>query len=350
MEDRIGGRSTAGRQLKRPASSAVPDWEHDIFEGVAPTAAAVKRQRIERGEEPIARLETTTLHDGDDEALGAPPSGPVDPRKNQSKTGIGDIDILELARQRRDEAEARAKAEREALAQLPDDIDPAQIRRLTIVEEIQPREATARRTERDRADDIADGRWDPTWNGRRNFKMFRGQGSTAGRPPPRVIVPLEEVKTKEYGIGDDYWLEDDSQRKRSDRDKQSQSQSQGQVSTARRESGKDGNSSVPGATLVANDSDEDLESRVDSEAAVGSVRGLIRADSAREAESRTDGSSSQRRAGTRSRGTQPRQSGKRAAASPTSSRPSKKPRQTGGAGPSDDDSEDELKFRFGRRR
>src|SRR5690606_5220550 len=42
------------------------------------------------------------------------------------------------------------------------------------------------------------------------------QGEPIGRQPPRIIIPLEEVKPKEYGIGDDYWLEDDSGRRKED--------------------------------------------------------------------------------------------------------------------------------------
>lgn len=196
-------------QRKRP----FPEPDHDIMEDVAPTAAAIKRRRLEKGETNTLPKEQTppTVQDN------APKPQTVQQRgsgrgkaaaggRKGKKTAQQDEDILDLAIQYREEEEAIAQAERERLArELRDgDIDYEAIRRLTIVEPISIRRPQEQRT---REQDIQEGRWDPRWNGRKNFKKFRKQGETAGRPQQRVIMSLEPARVKVHGIGNDYWLE-----------------------------------------------------------------------------------------------------------------------------------------------
>lgn len=187
-EESASGRS----QRKRPVSQ-----EDDLMEGMAPAAARFKKQRIARGD---AFAQETPEPDQPEEVPKA---------KRKIKKGL---DILAVAAQNREKEEARARAEKEDLAQRPDEADLAEIRRLNIVEEMEVKQtAGATRT---REQDIADGRWNPAWNGLKNFKKFRQRGETYGRQVPRTIVPLMEVKTKEFGVGDDYWLEDDGSERR----------------------------------------------------------------------------------------------------------------------------------------
>jgi nijmegen breakage syndrome protein 1 len=131
-------------------------------------------------------------------------------RKDKEKK---EIDILALAAQQREKTEAAAKAEQESLNQTPGNIDINEIRNLTIVEEIdviRQRPAPRPRAHADESD-----RWDDKWNGRKNFKKFRRRGADGPlRAPARVIVPLEEVKKKGFGIGDEYWGEDDDSQRR----------------------------------------------------------------------------------------------------------------------------------------
>ena len=69
-------------------------------------------------------------------------------------------------------------------------------------------------------------RWDDRWNGRKNFKKFRRQGEgTQARRGHTMMVPLEQVKTKDYGIGEEYWLDSGDKAKKKRKDK-TQSQSQ----------------------------------------------------------------------------------------------------------------------------
>lgn len=200
----------APSQRKRPFSE--PD--RDIMEDIAPTATAIKRRRLEAGEADTPAKNQTPPPEQDK----APESQPLQQKgsvrgkaaaggRKGKKTVQQDEDILDLAIQYREEEEAVAQAERERLArELRDgDIDYEAIRRLTLVEHMNIRRPQEHRT---REQDIQEGRWDPRWNGRKNFKKFRKQGETAGRPQQRVIMSLEPARVKVHGIGNDYWLED----------------------------------------------------------------------------------------------------------------------------------------------
>ncbi|KAL2285241.1 hypothetical protein FJTKL_08446 [Diaporthe vaccinii] len=197
-------------QRKRP----FPEPDRDIMEVVAPTAAAIKRRRLEAGEANTQPKGQTPPPEQDKAPEPQPQQQRVSGRgkaaaggKKGKKTVRQDEDILDLAIQYREEEEARVQAERERLErELRDgDIDYEAIRRLTLVEPMNIRRPQENRT---REQDIQEGRWDPRWNGRKNFKKFRKQGETAGRPQQRVIMSLEPARVRVHGIGNDYWLED----------------------------------------------------------------------------------------------------------------------------------------------
>lgn len=183
------GHRTEKTSRKRQAS-ALP--QEDVMEALAPAVVRFKRQQMESGRRfaspsPAPDSTLTSHHD--------------------PKKGKAEIDVLAMAAQHCQEEEARAQAEKDDLARLPDDVDLSEIRRLNLVEEMEVRQPAGPRT-RDR--DVAEGRWNPKWNGMKNFKKFRQRGETMGRQPARIIVQLTEAKDKEYGVGDDYWLEDKS--------------------------------------------------------------------------------------------------------------------------------------------
>ncbi|KAM3084074.1 hypothetical protein ACMFMG_001818 [Clarireedia jacksonii] len=146
----------------------------------------------------------------------------VEKKKDKEKK---EIDILALAAQQREKTEAAAKAEQESLNEIPGKIDINEIRNLTIVEEIEV--VRQRPAPRPRAHADESDRWDDKWNGRKNFKKFRHRGVDGPlRAPARVIVPLEEVKKKGFGIGDEYWGEDDDSQRRTKKGKGRDSQTQ----------------------------------------------------------------------------------------------------------------------------
>lgn len=194
----------SSRKRNSPPVNYEPDEPEDILqdtlEDMAPTATKFKKRRLadeaarrKRGESippPLASKDKPVIK--------------PEPIKKAKK----EIDVVEVARKKRKEADELARAEREVLESKLDGMDIEAIRNLTIVEEmpIRTREPQQRATRADESD-----RWDDRWNGRKNFKKFRHRGEVGPRRDlGRVIVPLEEAKKKDYGIGDDYWLHEES--------------------------------------------------------------------------------------------------------------------------------------------
>jgi nibrin len=181
---------------KRPASPIIEE-EEDIMETMAPAAAALKRRRLARGE-PTPPPPAPIVKES---------PAPAKPTKKVRK----EIDILEIARQKREEAEEKAQAERERMQEQLEGMDIHEPPEIHVVEmevkrSVPPPRTSARADESDR--------WDDKWNGRKNFKKFRRRGGVAGPVQEKILVPLEEVKKKDFGIGDDYWDDGDSQRRR----------------------------------------------------------------------------------------------------------------------------------------
>jgi DNA repair protein XRS2 len=373
-----------GRTLRKRSFSPLP--EHDTSElmaAIAPTAAAAKRRRIESGQPampPPPAPEPAPQPDEDEEMASDSPQGR--PKRGQAAKGKGkkikvEDDILELARRQREEAEAQAAAKRRELEELPDDgIDYAAIRALHIIEECEVRLPAAGANSRNRDQDIADGRWDPRWNGRKNFKRFRKQGEQAGRTAPRIIIGLEEVKPKEYGIGDDYWLEDvdSSSRRRKDSPQQQQQQQQrgSQTQTTTQQQQQASHSSTSGSlakgkaaakpamrrTVVALDSSDEEEAselatpvQHEDDSVVPETE-PSRSRTAKAAEKANSQRATRTQTQTQTQSQVASSSSKRSAPATDAAPAAKRPRR-GFRPPSDDESDgsdDELKFRFGRRR
>lgn len=346
-------RNTRRPQRKR-ALSPLPDHDESAFlDGIAPTAAAAKRRRIESGQTPVAPEPVK-----EDETAVDPPTpkkkAPA-PRGRGKKAPTEADDILEAARQFRDQVDARAAAEKKALA-IADaaEVDFAQVRANHVIEECAvhfPKDTQ----NSDNGDRDGGGRWDPRWNGRKNFKRFRKQGEAGGRAAPRIIVGLEEVKPKEYGIGDDYWLEDESSRRRKESQRETQSQAQQQpvevVEKARA-------SALRRTVLVVDSSDEEEEEEETMDI-VDPSPPLSRSKAGKAAEKESSRRSQLLQTQTQSQSQATTTSSSRASArkrpappEPVNARAAKKAR----AAPvrveenAEDDSDDELKFRFGRRR
>lgn len=330
-EEHANDGETGGTSKRKLRSAAVVD-NAAVLGDLAPTATAVKRRRIDRGEDPVPKLPEPVA------PAVAAPSVEASPKKVPKK----ELDILDMARQHREEAEARALAEKAALSTSPDAVDLDEIRRLAIVEEIRLRQAPAQR--RTREADVADGRWDPRWNGRKNFKRFRARGEPAGRLPQRVIVQLEEARKKDFGIADEYWLEGERQR--------GTTGNLTDVPMTRESEPRRENVSH----AVSIDSDDDGDSNeavsaarsVEAQATTQPSRRVATAEALQTQPPNTGTRSSPRRPYSgRATASATAASGKRPAASPTQAQPSKKSRPTIIA--DSDESDDELKFRFGRR-
>ncbi|KAL5600946.1 hypothetical protein BROUX41_005780 [Berkeleyomyces rouxiae] len=185
-------------ERKRPLQTLMDD---SLMDDIAPTAALAKRRRIENGQD-LDDTSDAVKPESDPEPEEQPPPE-IRPRRVKKE-----IDVLEVARKAREEEEARLQREKDDLAHMPEGIDLLAIRQLHVVESMPLRHRPPPPASNDPEALVSSGRWDPRWNGRRNFKKFRARGEAVGRAPMRLSIPLMQVKTKDFGIGDDYWLEE----------------------------------------------------------------------------------------------------------------------------------------------
>ncbi|KAI1492712.1 hypothetical protein F5X96DRAFT_677569 [Biscogniauxia mediterranea] len=336
-------RAARQSQRKRPASP-LPDPE-DFMDGFAPTAAQVKRRRIAAGEDPVPRKE-------------APPTSMVvdsERPKLQPKTKK-EIDVLDLARQRREEAEKRAQQEREELEKEPGDIDLAEIRRLHVEKPMKIRDVPP--IQRSREQDIADGRWNAAWNGRKNFKLFRQRGALQGRPPEKIIVALQPVKTKGFGIGDDYWLEDSNKQQQKQGHIRSQSSNhnhtpdQSTAGRSRESMKKQEQRRTQHITSVDSSDSEISDMDMDGDDDIVVPASRTSRTSRTPANNTTQSQLRSLRATTTQSTSSSRATSKRPASAmspPAREQPTKKPRVVSLDDDSDEDSDDGLRFRFRKR-
>ncbi|KAI2699472.1 hypothetical protein CBS147332_8358 [Penicillium roqueforti] len=172
----------APSQEIQPLNIVKEEAEEDMVADLLPGARAMKRRRADM-----------TRHHPEDEAV-APESEA--PKRKRPK-----LDVLEAARKHREEEEQQRKAEEDSHSADVGDVDVDKLKNLAIVEEMEIPIRNAPAHEHDSSD-----RWDDQWNGRKNFKKFRRKGEPRSRARIQtVIVPLEEVTRKDYGIGDHYW-------------------------------------------------------------------------------------------------------------------------------------------------
>ncbi|KAI1264921.1 hypothetical protein F5Y18DRAFT_71013 [Xylariaceae sp. FL1019] len=315
------------RSQRKRASS--PDAD-SLISQIAPSATQAKRRRIAAGEDPLPRLPETQ-----------PPKPQPTPNKLAARVKK-EMDVLEEARKNREEADRRAQEERDEPKTEVGEAEMEQIRHLHIREAMPLRQAPPIRS---REQDIADGRWDPKWNGRKNFKRFQQRGAVQGRRVDRIIVPLEPVRTKRFGIGDDFWVEDESSSRRAEKEKEREEASlRSQQESERSERSRRNVRRIVGAIDSSDEDDDDGtgvqvdENEEDEDEAVVLTRNT--------------GRTQKGRAATSSRGTtqtqSQRSSGKRAAA-PAAREPAKRARVTTIADSDEDSDEDGLRFRFRRR-
>ncbi|TAQ91099.1 hypothetical protein B7494_g514 [Chlorociboria aeruginascens] len=321
------------RKRKTPP---IEEDEEDIFETLAPRTTALKKRRLA---EDIARKQRGELTPPPPPKL---PEEKTKPPPKRIEKEAEQIDVIELARQQREKEEEIARVEREALQEQMNGMDIKSIRNLAIVEEVEVKRTHPPPRPHGRADESE--RWDENWNGRINFKKFRRRGVEA-RPQKKVIVPLEEVKKKDFGIGEDYWLEGDmdSQKKRKKdkgKDTQDGSQSQPQISKSR------SRQSEKAAGILAGDEGEAAESQ-----------GLFVSQRAEEASSDVEvmeersqaasGSRPQKLADkTNSSKTLPSKNKRPATSALSKPAPAKKARTAPVRKPDSDSDDDDLKFRF----
>ena len=308
--DQVNGASQLNPR-KRPAPSPAEDEDEEV-DRLLPAAAAMKRRRIEEEKNCII-----------DENSQATPQ--ASDKINKNRKPKQEINIKDVVRERRKAEEEAAQRDEENLRETLDGMNVEEMKNLAVVEEMEIPDRANRKHGRSTNGESND-RWDERWNGRKNFKKFRRRGDgTVARRGATLIVPLEEVKTKDYGIGEDYWLENERMKKqRKEKERTTQSYSQTQPSATARSQAAE----VPSELAI----DGDLPDAIDLEA----PRMTRHHEKTQQSDETLKAGRSQA-------------AGRRRAAVDQTSETQPIKRKKFAVRDSDSDSEDELKFRFRRR-
>ena len=202
---------------KRRAPTPELEDEDALMDSLLPAVAAMKRRKLEEQKE--AEATGKSFPDSFSKPQRKAPAPPEKPRK--------EVDIKSAVRERRKAEDEAARQDEESLRETPADMNIEEMKRLAVVEDMPllPRTDRPTRHAANGTSTTTTDRWDDRWNGRKNFKKFRrhGEGASARRGHT-VMVPLEQVKQKDFGIGEEYWL--DSSEKAKQKRKTTQSQSQ----------------------------------------------------------------------------------------------------------------------------
>ena len=195
--DRADGSKATATSRKRPAPSSDAEAE-DLIDKLLPAETAVKRRRMEDEANGLPA----------DESLNGISQAQEKARKGKAaKPPRKEIDIQSFVRERREAEENAAREDEQMLKETLEGMTVEEMKNLAVVEEMQ---LPARQPAGKHFNGDQNSRWDERWNGRKNFKKFRrrGEGTQPGRRGPSLMVPLEEVRRKDFGIGESYWQED----------------------------------------------------------------------------------------------------------------------------------------------
>ena len=327
MDSELPGSHHQDTQTPNPRKRRAPTPELEdqeaLMDNLLPAVAAMKRRKLE--EQKKAEATGKSFNDSFSKPQTKEPTPPQKPKK--------EVNIKSAVRERRKAEDQAARQDEESLRETAADMNIEEMKRLAVVEEMPLPPRTDRPT-RHTANGTPNDRWDDRWNGRKNFKKFRRHGEgTRARRGHTVMVPLEQVKQKDFGIGEEYWLDSSEKAKRKRKGKtQSQSQFRSQVVEDEAENENQNEKEEE-------EEEEDTELQVPAELArvVG------------------DGGSPPTidvQAPRTTRGMEHTQGTKRAAPTTATTKPPPAKKQKGfSVRDSDDsDSEDELKFRFRRKR
>ena len=214
---------------KRPLSPS-PDPEAAVDE-LLPAAAAMKRRRLEQGTPALGASKKRTANNNVKQ----------EPTLDK-KAKVEDVDYHAMLRSRREAEDEAARQDQEALKQslAMDGLTLEDMKNLVQVEEmdVPPRSRSLNESNgRGRSGTKSNRQGDERWDGRKNFKGFKRKGDRGDTQQRRqkVFVPMEEVKKKNFGLGEEYWG-DSLNRNGSGRSTQSQIQ---QASSRRERQSRD---------------------------------------------------------------------------------------------------------------
>ena len=232
----------SARKRPRSPSEERADAFGDEMDDFLPAATALKRRKLEAAAANGRPVEEPPVQKA--------------PAKTVKKTRV--IDVLEAVKNR--QAEKDSARQDDGDLDLPDVEDRAPTHLVEVLGVALP---VRDKNRKNNGDAVGQDRpeWDPKWNGRRNFKLFRRKGD----PPQRrnhaskVIVPLEEVSNKTGGRGDQYWARTEEERELEKEKKRkelarSQRATQSQTQQSSRNKGRKSNARV----ILDDDDDEEM--------------------------------------------------------------------------------------------
>lgn len=206
---------------KRPAPVDEEDGaeeERAMMDKMLPGAAAMKKRKLQ-----TADARGTTRNSTPE------PENPGTTTKKVIRKKTKEMDVGAELKKNKEAKEEERRRDEESLREALQDVDIADVRAKVESFALPVRDPPPRRSQIEPSGPT--DRWDPAWNGRKNFKRFKRKGQSDDAPRlPRVIVALEEVPRKGHGIGDEYWLNPPPSK--SQGRSQTQTQTQTQTSTS----------------------------------------------------------------------------------------------------------------------
>jgi hypothetical protein len=150
-------------------------------------------------------------------------------RARKKRDRKAEVDVAEEIRKRREREIREREMEEERVREGLEGLDVRGLKGLVQIEEMGvPVKVLQEVQQEDVVEGQSERAWKEEWNGRKNFKGFRRKGDAQGQQRTRkIIVKLEEVKKKAYGIGEEYWVTE-SVRSGSRKSQESQSQRRSQ--------------------------------------------------------------------------------------------------------------------------
>jgi hypothetical protein len=198
---------TQSRRTARsqPVEETLPKTDPaEQMDQLFPTAAAIKRQRAAT-RAPSASVEPEIAPTTQKQRSKA-----AELTKKMQKTeqkANKEINVREETRKRIEEDEEKRRLEEESLRQALDGVNISEIRANIQIEEMKMR---PRKEKPDVKNQAKGERWDPAWDGRKNFKKFRRRGVDRGPQSQRVLVTFEEAPGKK-GFGEPFFLVADTE-------------------------------------------------------------------------------------------------------------------------------------------
>jgi hypothetical protein len=200
-------RSAPNTQAQNARSSPARETveKEEQMDTLFPAAAIIKRQRAAT-RAPSASVEPEASRPVQ-MPIGKGKEALQKLKRAQAKAAGKEINVLEQSRTRIKEEQERRQAEEDTLREALEGIDIAKIRNITAIEDMELRPRAERVTARQFQ--VESDRWNPEWNGRKNFKKFRRRGTERGVQTHKVILALEEAAPRKgFGVGDAFLLDD----------------------------------------------------------------------------------------------------------------------------------------------